>query len=287
MGILLGLFFGLGLILIIRTFLKSTPKPEKVGSRTVSQRLEELLAQAGVESVTPGQLLGACIGVGLTIFIALLAISRAWPIALLFGFGSAYVPMMLVRMRARARRQELRELWPDVVDNLASSVRAGLSLGEALTQIGTRGPDALRRPFQRFAEEYRATGRFNDCLDALKSRLADPVGDRIIESIRLAREVGGSDLGRLLRTLSAFLRDDIRTRSELEARQSFTVNGARVAIATPFAVLIFMAFQPDLVAAYNSFAGFIVLGIGVGLMLLAYRIMLRIGRLPEERRVLR
>jgi tight adherence protein B len=194
---------------------------------------------------------------------------------------------MLVRMRARARRQELRELWPDVVDNLASSVRAGLSLGEALTQIGVRGPDALRRPFQRFAEEYRATGRFNDCLDALKNRLADPVGDRIIESIRLAREVGGSDLGRLLRTLSAFLREDIRTRSELEARQSFTVNGARVAIATPFAVLIFMAFQPDLVAAYNSFAGFIVLGIGVGLMLLAYRIMLRIGRLPEERRVLR
>lgn len=287
MGILLGLIFGLGLVLIIRTFLKPTPKPEKTASRTVSQRLEELLAQAGVEAVSPAQLITACVGVTLFIFITLLAISRAWPIALLFGLGAGYLPLMLVRMRARARRQELRELWPDVVDNLASSIRAGLSLGEALTQIGVRGPEALRRPFQRFAEEYRATGRFSDCLDSLKARLADPVGDRIIESIRLAREVGGSDLGRLLRTLSAFLREDIRTRAELETRQSFTVNGARVAIGTPFAVLIFMAFQPELIAAYNSFAGFIILLIGVGLMAVAYRIMLRIGRLPEEKRVLR
>jgi tight adherence protein B len=60
-----------------------------------------------------------------------------------------------------------------------------------------------------------------------------------------------------------------------------------VAIATPFVVLIFMAFQPSLAGAYNSFAGFMVIAIGVGLMVIAYRVMLRIGRLPEERRVLR
>src|SRR5690606_21632795 len=136
-------------------------------------------------------------------------------------------------------------------------------------------------------EEYRATGRFSDCLDQLKARLADPVGDRIVESIRMAREVGGSDLGRLLRTLSAFLREDARTRAELQSRQSWTVNGARVAIATPFVVLAFMSLQPDLVQAYNSVTGFIVILAGVGLSIIAYRIMMRIGRLPEEERVLR
>ena len=39
-----------------------------------------------------------------------------------------------------------------------------------------------------------------------------------------AREVGGTDLGRLLSTLSGFLRDDARTRAELLARQSWSVN---------------------------------------------------------------
>ena len=92
--------------------------------------------------------------------------------------------------RQRKRRQELRDLWPDVVDNLASGVRAGMSLPEALTQLGARGPEALRPAFQRFGEDYRATGRFDACLDRLKAQLADPVADRIVESLRVAREVG-------------------------------------------------------------------------------------------------
>ena len=87
------------------------------------------------------------------------------------------------------------------------------------------------------------TGRFGECLDRLKERLADPVGDRVIEGLRLAREVGGGELGRLLRNLSGFLRDDARTRSELESRQAWTVNGARLAVAAPWVVLLLMSFQ--------------------------------------------
>ncbi len=78
--------------------------------------------------------------------------------------------------RARRRRAALRDVWPDAVDNLASAVRAGLSLPEALAQLAVRGPAELRPAFAAFAEDYRATGRFADCLDRLKDRLADPVG---------------------------------------------------------------------------------------------------------------
>jgi tight adherence protein B len=200
---------------------------------------------------------------------------------------ASYSPVAIVRMRARRRRGELRELWPDVVDNLASGVRAGLSLPEALTQVGARGPEQLRRPFQRFGQDYRATGRFYDCLDRLKASLADPVGDRIVESLRIAREVGGSDLGNLLRTLSAFLRQDARTRAELETRQSWTVNGARLAVAAPWLILALLSLNPESVRAYNSTAGLLVLLLGGGVCLVAYRLMVRIGRLPMEERVLR
>ena len=286
MGILLGLMLGLGLVLIIRSFLKPTVKVAKSGP-TLRDRLDDLLVQAGIEAVSPGQLIGACIGVGMFVFVVMFVVSGAVPVALAFGTMATYGPLALVRYRARSRRQELRELWPDVVDNLASSVRAGLSLAEALTQIGIRGPQPLRRPFQRFAEDYRATGRFNECLDRLKRNLADPVGDRIVESLRIAREVGGSDLGRLLRTLSSFLREDMRTRAELEARQSWTVNGARLGVAAPWLVLGFMSFQREIISRYNTPLGFVVLLVGAVLCALAYRLMLRIGRLPEEQRVLR
>ena len=181
----------------------------------------------------------------------------------------------------------LREVWPEVVDHLASGVRAGLSLPEAVAQLGERGPAELREPFARFAADYRATGRFGECLDLLKARLADPVADRIVEALRLTREVGGTDLGRLLRTLSSFLREDARTRGELEARQSWTVNGARLAAAGPWVVLAFLATRPETAQAYNSAAGVAVLVAGAVTSVVAYWLMRRIGRLPEEGRVLR
>ncbi|MGF1660961.1 MAG: type II secretion system F family protein, partial [Kineosporiaceae bacterium] len=185
------------------------------------------------------------------------------------------------------RRAGLRELWPDVVDNLTSAVRAGLSLPEALAQVAERGPEPLRRPFARFARDYRATGRFSESLAALKESLADPVADRLVEALRITREVGGSDLGRLLRTLSAFLREDLRTRGEIEARQSWTVAAARLAVAAPWLVLALLATRPGALAAYNRPEGVAVLAVGAVLGVVAYRLMIRLGRLPDEDRVLR
>jgi tight adherence protein B len=144
----------------------------------------------------------------------------------------------------------------------------------------------LRAPFARFAAEYRSSGRFNDCLDRLKGDLADPVCDRIVETLRVAREVGGSDLGRVLRTLSTFLREDARARAELETRQGWVVQAARLAVAAPWAVLLLLATQSTTLAAYDSTAGTALLGIGGAVCFLAYRLMLRIGRLPQDLRVL-
>ena len=144
----------------------------------------------------------------------------------------------------------------------------------------------MRPAFAAFGRDYLASGRFGASLDALKARLADPVGDRVVEALRMARDVGGGDLGRTLRSLSRFLRDDARTRSELEARQAWVVNGARLAVGSPWIVLLVLSFQPEVIVRYRSTAGVFVLGVGAVACLVAYRLMVRIGRLPEERRVL-
>ena len=102
----------------------------------------------------------------------------------------------------------------------------------------------------------------------------------------MAREVGGGELGRLLRNLSGYLRDDARTRSELESRQAWTVNGARLAVAAPWLVLLLMSLQPEVIRRYASPAGVLVLAVGAVACLVAYRLMMRIGRLPTERRIL-
>jgi tight adherence protein B len=285
MGALVGLLFGLGCLLVWRSGSRPPARPERGDGW--HDRTRDLLAQAGIEGVTPRQLAGVSAALGLVVFVLVLGTSQVPVIALLFGGFAGAVPLVLVRRRRSQRSIELREVWPEAVDNLASGVRAGLSLPEALAQLGVRGPEQLRSPFRRFGEDYRATGRFAESLDTLKRNLADPVGDRVVEALRMAREVGGTDLGRLLRTLSAFLREDARTRAELETRQGWTVNAARLALAAPWVLLLLLATRPTAVEAYNTPAGTFVLLVGGGVSFAAYRVMLRIARLPTERRVLR
>jgi tight adherence protein B len=283
MASLLGVLCGLGMFLIWWSAWEHAPAVKE----RKPKRLESLLLTAGIEKVSSWGFIASCLGLGLFTTLVIYIVTASISIAACFGLFGAWLPLAIVRWRARKRTGMLRELWPDVVDHLRSAIRAGLSLPEALIQLGDKGPEELRAVFREFGADYRSGGHFDSALNRLKERLADPVADRIVEALRLTRDVGGSDLGRLLGTLAEFLRESARTRSELEARQSWTINGARLAVAAPWIVLMLLASRPEAVAAYNSAAGVSVLGGGVLASGLCYWVMLRIGALPDDERVLR
>ena len=266
MGALSGLMGGIGLVLV---WMACTSEPPRWRSER-SRRLSDLLVQAGVGRTSPAVFVVGSLVLGLVVLLVFLGVSRAWPIAVAFGVIALAAPYALVSARARARRTRLREIWPETVDTLVSGVRAGMSLPEALGNLGARGPEAVRAEFTAFSVDYASTARFDTCLDRLKARFADPVADRIVEALRLAHEVGGAELGALLR-----------------ARQSWTVNGARVAVAAPWLVLALLSTRPEAARAYATAAGATVLGAGALASVVAYRLMLRLGRLPEEERILR
>jgi tight adherence protein B len=282
MGAVLGLGLGVGLVLIASAFV--VPRRRRPQRDPV---LGGLLARAGLSGTSPTGLVMVSIVCALVAFVAVQVVSRTVPVSLAFGIIGCYLPFAALRGRARRRQREFADVWPEAVDNLASGIRAGLALPEALAGLAVRGPEPLRPSFAAFSLDYQASGRFAESLDRLKDRLADPVGDRVVEALRVARDVGGGDLGRLLRSLSAFLRDDARTRSELESRQAWTVNGARLAVAAPWLVLLLLSFQHDVIARYASGEGVLVLMFGAATCAAAYWLMMRIGRLPAERRILR
>jgi tight adherence protein B len=90
----------------------------------------------------------------------------------------------------------------------------------------------------------------------------------------------------VLRTLGGFLREDLAVRNEIVARQSWTLVAARVAAAAPWLVLVLVASRPQGARAYDSLTGLFVLAGGAVATLVGYRLMVALGRLPEEPRVL-
>jgi len=280
-GALLGLAAGLGILLIVIAVVSPRSAPEPHVSR-----LRRLVDRAGLARVSPSAVLAASAGLALVSGLVVLAISGVVVVGLLAAIVAGYLPIAILRRRARSRSVALRSAWPDAVDMLGSAVRAGMSLPEAVIDLGERGPESLRPAFRAFAADYRASGSFAVALDQLKDALGDPVADRVVVSLGIAREVGGSDLGRVLATLSDFLRQDARARGEIEARQSWTVNAARVAVAAPWITLLLLCTRPETVAAYSTTTGALIIVGSAALSVVAYRVMTAIGRLPDEPRVL-
>ena len=77
-------------------------------------------------------------------FLLVAGVSQSEVLGAIFAVISATLPSIYLRSRSATRRKQLREVWPDVIDQLASAVRAGMAIPEALIQVGVSGPEGLR-----------------------------------------------------------------------------------------------------------------------------------------------
>ncbi|GAB3064355.1 type II secretion system F family protein [Sediminivirga luteola] len=282
---LLGLFTGLGVFLLWWSCWDDPPRRRR--QSRLDRQIRETLHRAGLPGARISVLAASSAGLALLIFATAFAFTGSWAPAACFACFAAAAPALLIRQRARSRQREAREQWPEAIDHLASGIRAGLSLPEAVMALAERGPEELREHFAYFTRQYRGTGNFAASMRALKEHCADPVADRVAEALVLTRHVGGTEVGVVLRALAEFVRAENRVRAELQARQQWTVVGARLAVAAPWVVLAMLSLRPENAAAYSSAAGATMLLTGLLVSVCAYWLMRRIGRLPEEPRVLR
>lgn len=246
--------------------------------------LARLIDEAGYASVQQRTVLAVIIA------IALAAASTAWLItgipvlAVLAAIAGASAPIAFLRSRRLQLRKARRQLWPDVCDLLIASIRVGLSLPDAVASLAESAPGMVRPAFVVFARDLHSTGRFESSIERLKTALADPIADRIVETLKMARQVGGTELTGVLRALSSSVRADAALRGEVEARQSWIRGAAVLGVVAPWIILGLLALRPEGAQAYTSPEGVLVICGGAAVSVVAFRIMVRIGRLPEPSR---
>ena len=117
-GGLLGLGLGVGLLLMWRS--GSRAPGRRTGAPRTGRR-QQLLAEAGLTGINSAQLLALQVALGLAATVLVLLTTRTVTISLAFGVFGAAVPYLLVRRLAAKRRADLRDVWPEVVDNLMSA----------------------------------------------------------------------------------------------------------------------------------------------------------------------
>lgn len=273
MGVVIGLLFISGVLLIFSSL--NSPERTPRNARSFTRRIVVSRKKIALALVC------ACAGALITFVIV-----HNWVFAGVIGLCVSIVPHLHHVTVERKKRERAREQWPDVLDDVVSGLRAGLSIGESLASLAERGPKEMRENFSVFADELQATARLDSALNRLKNEMKEPVADKVVESMRLASKLGGHDLATLLSDLAAALRAENRARGELMARQSWTRGGAKVAAAAPWVVLALLSTRPNFSDALTTAEGSLVLLFGFVCTVIAYVLMVRIGRLREAPRVL-
>ncbi len=154
-----------------------------------------------------------------------------------------------IRVAARSAREAAAHASRAVARRVrpAHRVRACRDVAARRGRVRSResAPTELRPAFASFARDLSASGHFDSSALRLKTVLADPVADRIVETLRMARQVGGTELTPVLRALAASVRADAALRGEVEARQSWIRGAAVLGVAAPWVILALLALRPE------------------------------------------
>jgi tight adherence protein B len=282
MIVLLGLVLAAGILLVVSPWLwPAGERAERVPTEGMATRL---LEAGGFAHVPPRVLVAGCACAGLLAGAVAWLVTGVPALAAAALAAGAFAPIAWLRSRRLRLARERRGLWPDVCDLLIASVRAGMSLPDAVAALADSAPAPLRGAFAAFGRDMAASGHFDSSADRLKHALADPLADRIVETLRMARQVGGTELVPVLRALSASVRAEAALRGEVESRQSWTRGAAVLGVVAPWVIVALLAMRPEGATAYSSPEGVALILAGAIVSAVAYRLMLRIGRLPEPSR---
>lgn len=207
-----------------------------------------------------GQLIG--IGFGAGLWIALMA----------FEFS----PHKWRKLGVRARSDVA---WPAFIDDVASGLRAGLPIPQALWQAAHRLPATERAMFAQAESSWSAGAGFNTTLRALESGIGQPAFTMLCQTIELGAEHGGSRLPVLLTQLGEQIRGHLALLAEVKSRQASTVNAAKVAVMAPWLVLLLTSTRAQVRATYMTSTGLLLLA-GVALVCaVSYLVMVRLARI--------
>lgn len=172
--------------------------------------------------------------------VVLMALSAALLNSALLGVLTGAVAGWLLSalwLSARARRRcaHFAEQLPDVLQLVASSLRSGFSLGQALDGVVHDGVQPAAGEIARALTEARLGGELEDSLDRVATRMRSQDLTWVVMAIRISREVGGN-LSEVLMTTVHTVRERGQLARQVRALSAEGRLSAYVLVAMPIGV---------------------------------------------------
>jgi tight adherence protein B len=211
-----------------------------------SRHAQNQIQQAGL-TWSSAHLMGAMAlaaipGLGLGAMLPFLV--NGYITAIVIGMVCGAMPYFYVRHRRKVRLDKLEEQFPDALDFLSRSMRAGHAFSISLEMIGEEMPDPLGQEFRALFNEQNLGAPLDIALRNFSERV--PLLDvRFFTSSVLLQKQTGGNLSEILTRLAYVIRERFRLKGQVKAASAHGRLTATILTLLPiFTMLGLLAVAP-------------------------------------------
>jgi len=174
---------------------------------------------------------------GFAAFLAVLLLTiPSPPVVVLIWLASMFLPRIFVAWLWRRRVKKIDVQIPQTVSTLANSMRAGLTLVQAVTRLSEQAPEPIRLEFKIMANQYGYGADMDTVIRNAKARLKLPNFTLFASALLLNREMGG-DISETLTRISKSLDKLREMKKTVEAHTSEGRTNIKVLLVAPLFML--------------------------------------------------
>lgn len=203
-------------------------------------KLDELMQQGGVQMLA-GMFIFFDLTVGVLSFLICSYLHTTLYMSIGISVGAMLLPFLFLLYRRKRRRTQFETMFPDALDLMGYSLKAGHSILASFNMVAEEMSDPIGEEFARIVNEVNF-GRDLDYSLRNFSRRIDSVELKFfVTSVIIQRETGGN-LVEMLQRISDVIRKKFRFREKVQTLSAEGKLSAGILLALPFvcAILIFM-----------------------------------------------
>jgi tight adherence protein B len=190
----------------------------------------------------PTRLMQICIGLFLAGFLAvtLVTVNRLPLMAIAAGAALAVVPVWYVRRKSRRRISGFEEQFPDFLEFVSRSMRAGHAFSVAIEMSHREFSDPLAGEMRRAFDEQNLGQPLESVLRRLRERIPSMDVQFFVSAVLLQKRTGGN-LAELLDKLAQLIRDRFKLRARIRSASAQGIMSGRILSAIPACVACIMS----------------------------------------------